>query len=295
MTSMILDGSGFIFRAYYGLPELHDRDGHNINAVFGFFRMLLKLLDKKPKHFVIARDSPVRTIRREQVVTYKANRVSLPDDLKWQLPRIKELVEEVNIPALQVGGYEADDIIGTLIKHSIWKNDDLCVVSSDKDLKQLIQPSVTVYDPSKESTTDVASFTAEFGFTPMQFVDYLSLIGDSSDNVPGVSGIGPKTALDLIQRFHTIEGIYENLEKISPKVAEKLRVGQLQGQESKQLVTLMDVPELSTAMMDDFVYTPDFKQRHDILVEKYHLHSLEWLIHSLKKNRQAGEQLSLFG
>ncbi|MDP2670408.1 MAG: hypothetical protein Q8O99_05825 [bacterium] len=164
MMGMILDGSGFVFRAYYALPELHDTEGRNTNAIFGFFRMLLKLLDHKPTYFVIARDSPVKTIRKEQFETYKANRVQMPDEFRRQMGRIHELVEEINIPAVKVGGYEADDLIGVLVQNSIGHVDDTCIVSSDKDIKQLLQPGVHVYDPGKDVLCDVAQFQQEYGF-----------------------------------------------------------------------------------------------------------------------------------
>jgi 5'-3' exonuclease len=151
-----------------------------------------------------------------------------------------------------------------------------------------------VYDPAKDLLSDHDSFAAEFWFTPAQYLDYLSLIGDSSDNVPGVSGIWPKTALDLIQRFWSLDNIYTQLHEVSAGTAEKLRVGQLQGQESKQLITLMDVPDLMHRTLQEFPREPDFGRIATILVDQYHLHSLEWLIHTLKKQRQGGEQLSLF-
>lgn len=292
---MILDGSWFVFRAYYAIPALHDREWHNVNAVFWFFRMLLKLLENKPKQFVIARDSPVKTIRKEQFVTYKANRTKMPDEFKWQMSMIHQIAGEIWIPALQAPGYEADDIIATLALTSVWRVDEVRIVSSDKDIKQLLQPGVVVYDPAKDVVSTHHSFAEEFWFTPEQYLDYLSLIGDSSDNVPGVSGIWPKTALDLIQRFWSIEGIYQSLEQVASWTAEKLRVGQLQGQESKQLITLMTVPDLVSRTLEEFPREPDFSRIATILVDQYHLHSLEWLIGSLKKQRQWGEQLSLFG
>jgi len=292
---MILDGSWFVFRAYYAIPALHDREGHNVNAVFWFFRMLLKLIDSRPKQFVIAWDSPVKTIRKEQFVTYKANRTKMPDEFKRQMSMIHQIVEEIGVSALQAPWYEADDIIATLAKASAGKVDEVRIVSSDKDIKQLIQKWVVVYDPAKDLFTDHDRFVEEFGFEPLQLLDYLSLIGDSSDNVPGVSGIWPKTALDLIKRFWSLDSIYENLKDIVPWTAEKLRIWQLQGEESKQLITLMDVPDLVGRTLEEFPREPDFNRIWAILVDQYHLHSLEWLITTLKKQRQGGEQLSLFG
>ena len=136
----VLDGSGYVFRAYYGLPELHDTDGHNVNAIFGFFRMLFKLRQDKPDYFMIARDAPMKTVRKEMDENYKANRTSMPDEFKRQMGMIKELVAQLGIPAEEMPGFEADDIIGTVA----WKIGDpgdvgVQIVSSDKDLKQLVK------------------------------------------------------------------------------------------------------------------------------------------------------------
>lgn len=251
-------------------------------------------MKKKPKQFVIARDSPVKTIRKEQFVTYKANRTKMPDEFKRQMSMIHQVAEEIGIPSLIAPGYEADDIIATLVLRSVGRVDEVRIVSSDKDIKQLLQPWVVVYDPAKDLLTDHVRFAEEFGFTPEQYLDYLSLIGDSSDNVPGVSGIWPKTALDLIKRFWSLDKIYTQLDAIASWTAEKLRAWQLQWHESKQLITLMEVPEVANRTLQEFPREPDFTRIAAILVDQYHLHSLEWLIQSLKKQWQWGEQLSLF-
>lgn len=198
----VLDGSGYIFRAYYGLPPLHDSDGHNVNAVFGFFRMLFRLREQRPGYFVIARDSPVQTIRKEQFAEYKANRIALPDDIKRQMRKIKELVEVLNIPFLLAPGYEADDIIATLITECCVLDavNTLTIVTSDKDLKQLLRDKVEIFDAAKDIRINEQGFVNEYGFPPALIVDYLSLVGDASDNISGVKGIGPKQALLLVQQ-----------------------------------------------------------------------------------------------
>ncbi len=169
-TFVILDGSGYVFRAYYGLPELHDKDGHNVNAIFGFFRMLFKLWQRKPDYFAIAWDAPVKTVRKEMDETYKANRTKMPDEFKWQMGMIKELVGQLHIPAEEIPGYEADDIIGTLawqVGHDTAQYPECAVqiVSSDKDLKQLVRTDcVTMYDTMKYVTTTESSFRESYGF-----------------------------------------------------------------------------------------------------------------------------------
>lgn len=184
----ILDGSGYVFRAFYGLPVLTNDDGQQVHAVYGFFRALFRLLERKPHYFCIAWDSPMQTIRKDTFEAYKANRITQPDEFKRQIRAIKRIVEELQIPFLETPGYEADDIIASLVKP---RDPELhyTIVSSDKDLKQLLSTNIVQYDAMKEKTTDVQLFEEEFGFKPEQMIDYLALIGDSSDNVPGVPGI----------------------------------------------------------------------------------------------------------
>lgn len=218
----------------------------------------------------------------------------MPDEFKRQMSRIYELVDELRIPAVQAGGYEADDIIGVLVRNSLGLVDEVRIVSSDKDIKQFLQPGVTVYDPGKDQICDVAQFQTEYWFAPTQLIDYLSLVWDSSDNISWVAGIWPKTALELIKRYETLDNIYAHLDDIAPNIAEKLRAGRLQSQESKQLVTMMDIPELAQTTMIQFPREPDFEHMRHILVDQMHFNSLDALINGLKKQLQAGEQLSLF-
>lgn len=285
----VLDGSGYIFRAYYGLPPLHDKDGHNVNAVFGFFRMLFKLREMKPSYFVIARDSPTRTIRKEQFTEYKANRVALPDEFKRQMRLVHETIDRVKIPYITAPGYEADDIIASLIKECCVLDDvsKLAIVTSDKDLKQLLRDKVQIFDAAKNERTDEQKFIQEYGFTPIGIIDYLSLVGDSSDNIPGVKGIGPKQASDLIQKRGSLEGVYEHLDKISESTRNKLIEGKESAFHSKNLITLMDVPELTKAQLPQRKRNVDFALLKEVLVEEFGFHSLEKLIDEIKKKYQA--------
>ena len=292
----LLDGSWYIFRAYYGLPELHDPDGHNVNAIFGFFRMLFRLRQDRPDWFVIARDAPTRTARKEINEDYKSNRVSMPDEFQWQMTMIKELVAQLQIPSLEMPGFEADDIIATVAKTYQKRNDmNVKIVSSDKDLKQLITDGVVMFDAMKNITTDQKSFQQEYGFHPSSMLDYLTLVGDSSDNIKGVPWIGAKGAAKLVQEFWTIDNIYANIDKINGGVKDKLIAGKEQAYASRTLVSLMDTPGCDIPLERRHCNTYDFDMMKRILVEEYAFHSLEKIIDELKKQRQGGEQLSLFG
>lgn len=291
----LLDGSWYVFRAYYGLPELHDPDGHNVNAIFGFFRMLFRLRQDRPDWFMVAWDAPTRTARKEINEDYKSNRVAMPDEFKRQMTMIKELVAQLQIPALEIPGFEADDIIATVTKQYAGRHDmGVKIVSSDKDLKQLLTDGVVMYDAMKNTITDQKSFLQEYGFPPSSMLDYLSLVGDSSDNIKGVTGIGAKGAAKLIQEFETIDNIYANIDKVNGWIKEKLLAWREQAYASKTLVTLMDPPGCDTPL-DRRHCTYDFDTMKQILVEEYDFRSLEKIIDELKKQWQGGEQLSLFG
>jgi len=288
-----------VFRAYYGFPELTDKDWHNVNAIYGFFRMLFKLRQKKPDSFMIARDSPKRTIRKDMDENYKANRVKMPDDFKWQMRMIKDLVEELWIPAMECPGYEADDIIGTIVEQKTenyipgtW----VTIVSSDKDLKQLLREWVKQFDAMKYATTDEKAFVEEYGFKPKEMVDYLSLLWDASDNIAGVMWIGKKWAWQLVSTYGSLDAIYENLEELSEGMRNKLIAWKESAYASKDMVLLMNVPDVNTwANEESWKCSYDFDTMKTILVDTYWFTSLWKIIDDLKKQWQWGEQLSLFG
>lgn len=184
MKIFLVDGSGFLFRAYYGLPPLTGRDGHNMNVAFGFFRMMFKLAQHKPDVLLITRDSPVKTKRHEISADYKGARKEQPEDFIRQIPLTQELVKQLGIAAIVQPGYEADDIIATCAQQR--KKDSsnqITIVSSDKDLKQLIDENIVCMDAMKDEVTDTKKFVEQYGFEPKYMIDYLCMIGDSSDNI----------------------------------------------------------------------------------------------------------------
>jgi len=239
-TLFLIDGSSQIYRAFFALPYLSNSSGVPTNAVYGFTTMLLKIInDYKPDYLAIAFDTPGPTFRHEVYQAYKANRPEMPDSLIPQIPYIKSVVEGFNIPILEKEGFEADDIIGTIAKAEEKKGMEVIIISGDKDLLQLVSNHITVLDTMKDKRFDIKGVIERFGVGPEKATDLLGLAGDSSDNVPGVPGIGEKTAVKLIGEYGSIVNLLKNLEKISPKrIKENLIKFGDQALLSKQLVTI---------------------------------------------------------
>lgn len=275
------------------MPELNDAQWRPVHAVYGFFRMVCALLMKKPSEFVIARDAPSRTIRKDAYEDYKANRTKMPDEFKRQMGLIKEITDRIWRWSYQVPGYEADDIIATLAHKAVDHDRTVTIVSSDKDLKQLITPQIQQYDAMKDIMTTLTSFREIYGYEPASLLDYLAMVGDASDNVPWVPGIGKKTAEKLILEYETLENIYANLEKIWWSVATKLAAWKEQWVLSRELISLYTVPDLDySAGM--FTCTYDYEMMKSILVDEYRFMSLDKHLDRLKNQRQWWEQLWLF-
>ncbi len=217
----LIDGTAFAFRAFYAIRELRDPQGKPTNAIFGFTRMLMRFLkDDQPDYIAVSFDTGAPTFRHEAYPEYKANRKAAPEELTCQFPKMREVVESLRIPIVMKEGFEADDLLGTLARMA--EEEGLCTViyTNDKDALQLVNETVTVYDPHRaEGVVYTPDKVCERlnGLRPDQVVDMLALAGDSSDNIPGIPGIGMKTAQDLLNKYGTIEGIYENLDQISGK------------------------------------------------------------------------------
>ncbi|MBW1742071.1 MAG: DNA polymerase I [Deltaproteobacteria bacterium] len=239
-TIYLIDGSGYIYRAYHAVRHLSTTRGLPTNATFGFTNMLLKLLaDRKPEHMAMAFDAKGPTFRHEQYEEYKANRPPMPEDLVVQIPYIKQVVEGMNISSLELSGYEADDIIGTLALAAEKDGFQVVMVTGDKDFKQLVSPAISILDPMKDRTIDYAGLKEETGLEPSQWVDVMALAGDTSDNIPGVPGIGEKTAITLIKAHASLDGVFENLDQVSkPKLREKLTNFREQAFLSRSLVAI---------------------------------------------------------
>jgi len=246
-TLCLVDGTALAYRSHYAFirnPLLNSR-GENVSAVFGFARELLRLLeDLDPAYVAVAFDTPEPTFRHEEYEDYKANREEAPDEMIEQLPAIYEIVEAIGVPILEVPGYEADDVIGTLATRARDEGLATVIVSGDKDFFQLVGDGVTVVDPSKGIEYTPELVEEKFGVPPERVTEVLGLMGDASDNVPGIPGIGKKTATDLVRTYGTIEGVLDNIEEIGgPKRRANLEEFAEQGLESRRLVTIVtDAP-----------------------------------------------------
>ena len=220
----LIDGSAYIYRAYHAVAPLSNDEGMPTHAVFGFLNILNKMLkDKSPQYLAVAFDMRGPVFRHELYAEYKANRPPMPDDLAVQIPYIKELVHAMNIPCFEMQGIEADDIIASSVKLLSEQGHKVVVVSGDKDLLQLVDADTVMWDPMKNKIMDSAAVEEKYNVKPEQLLDCYALMGDSSDNVPGVPGIGPKTAEKLINEHKSLEGIYEALEGMKKsKMKERL-------------------------------------------------------------------------
>ncbi|EKD41400.1 MAG: hypothetical protein ACD_73C00731G0001, partial [uncultured bacterium] len=269
----LVDISSFVFRAYYGIRPLHHSSGQTTHAVFGVVSMMLRLIrEKKPENLVIVFDSPKPSFRKEIFKEYKANREAPPEDLPAQFEFIKKFISLYPLPSFQVDGFEADDIIATVVHHCREVKDcEVVIVSADKDLMQLIGDQVSMYDSMKERLIDEAFVVERFGVGPALVGDVLALAGDASDNIPGVKGIGEKTAGKLVKQFGSVENIYDHLAEIPGKLGENLKNSREVAFLSKKLVTLKhDVPiefnadeihlrEPAQAALNDFFREMEFK------------------------------------
>jgi DNA polymerase-1 len=244
---VLIDGSGYIFRAFFALPPLTNPNGVPVGAVFGFCNMLFRLVQDMPgEQMLVVFDKGKASFRDAIYDGYKANRLEPPDDLQPQFPLVREATVAFGLPVIELEGYEADDIIATYAREARAAGREVIIVSSDKDLMQLIRQGVQMYDPMKQKAIDRAEVIARFGVGPEQVRDVLALAGDTSDNVPGVPGIGVKTAAQLLQEFGDLEGLLANAATIKqPKRRDNLLEHAEQARISQRLVTLCDaVPTL---------------------------------------------------
>jgi DNA polymerase-1 len=262
----LVDGSGYIFRAYHAIRfEPRTPDGTHVNAVYGFCAMLWKLLkemkpEERPTHLAVVFDKSEKTFRTEMYKEYKAHRPPPPDDLIPQFPLIRDAVRAFEIPSLEQAGFEADDLIATYARIACEMGATTTIVSSDKDLMQLVGPTVVMYDTMKDKRIGRAEVIEKFGVGPEKVIEVQSLIGDSSDNVPGVPGIGPKTAAELITQYGDLETLLTRVKEIKQdKRRESLIQNADAARMSKRLVTLDTKVKLDVAVDSLGVREPDYK------------------------------------
>jgi len=245
---VLIDGHALLYRAYHAVPVMLTSRGETTHAVYGFFSTLLKVIaEEKPAHIIVCLDRGT-TFRHERYPEYKAHRAKMPDDLRTQVERTKEVLQALHIPTCTAEGFEADDLIGTLARQATAAGLETLIVTGDSDALQLVDEHVHVLVPGKKYAEpvhyDPAAVRERYGFAPRQLIDFKALKGDTSDNIPGVTGIGEKTATDLIQRYGSMEGVYEHLGEVSPeRYRRALEEGREQARLSKELATIVtDVP-----------------------------------------------------
>ncbi|MCR4874650.1 MAG: DNA polymerase I [Clostridia bacterium] len=242
---LVLDSNSLINRAFYALPNFSNRKGQFTGAIFGYMNMLLKLIDEyKPDYIIATFDRHAPTFRKQMYQEYKAQRKGMPDELRAQIEPMKEVLRAMDIPILEMDGYEADDIIGTIAKTY---KDQTYIVTGDRDSLQLVDDSTTVL-LTRKGVSEIEAFTPQYlketwNMVPSQIVDLKSLMGDTSDNIPGVPGVGEKTAKDLLEKYQTLDGVYEHIDEIKGKLKEKLELNKELAYLSYKLATIkIDTP-----------------------------------------------------
>ena len=221
---IVVDGSSYLFRAYHALPNLTSSKGEPSGAIFGVLNMLNKLLDEyQPQKIAVVFDTPGKTFRNDIYAKYKANRPPMPEDLRPQIEPLFRSIKALGLPLIRIKGVEADDVIGTLASIAEKNNIQTVISTSDKDMAQLVTERVTLVDTMSNKTYDSEGVINKFGVEPSQIIDYLALVGDSADNIPGVPSVGPKTATKWLSKYKSLDEIIKNANDIEGKVGEKLR------------------------------------------------------------------------
>ncbi|MGB5757668.1 MAG: 5'-3' exonuclease H3TH domain-containing protein, partial [Acidimicrobiales bacterium] len=285
-TLMLIDGNSLTYRAFFALPQdLATGSGQVTNAVFGFTSMLINLVrDHKPDGLVVAFDRPEPTFRHEKVETYKANRSAAPDILKQQMGLVREVLDALRLPQVELAGFEADDILATLAGQAAAEGLDVLIVTGDRDSFQLVEdPRVkVVYNKrgvSDYAVYDEAGIAERTGVTPDKYVQYAAMRGDNSDNLPGVPGVGEKTAAKLINQYGDIDGIYAHLDDLTPKLRENLAANEDQVRINTVVMELLRDVALEASAADFMGIEPydveEVKKLFDFLEFKTFLPRLE--------------------
>ena len=236
---ILVDGSSYLFRAYHALPKLTNSKGEATGALIGVLNMLRRLVeDYEPEYLGVVFDAPGKTFRDRIFPEYKANRPPMPDDLREQITPLHEAIRAMGLPLLVIPDVEADDVIGTLAARAAAEGVDILISTGDKDMAQLVNQRVTLVNTMSDLLLDREGVIGKFGVPPERIVDYLSLMGDSVDNIPGVPKCGPKTAAKWIGEYGSLDGVIANADKIKGKVGEYLRASLKQLPLSRELTTI---------------------------------------------------------
>src|SRR6202040_3344440 len=281
---ILVDGSSYLYRAFHALPPLSNSKGEPTGAVLGVLNMLNKMIkEESPERIAVGFDAPGRTFRDELFDQYKAHRTPMPDDLRSQVQPLLDAVAAMGLPLLRVAGVEADDVIGTLAKQGAKAGYDVLISTGDKDMAQLVGPNVGLINTMSNTRLDREGVKAKFDVFPEQIVDYLALVGDSSDNIPGVTGVGPKTAAKWLNQYKTLDSLIVNAASIAGKVGENLR-GELPMLElSRKLATIDAAVPLTLNTEELSAGRPDLQR----LRELYTRLELRLLLRSLDASPEA--------
>jgi DNA polymerase-1 len=265
---VLVDGSSYLYRAFHAIPPLSTAAGEPTNAVLGVVNMLYKLLDEVgPERMAVVFDAPGKTFRAELFAEYKAHRPPMPDELRPQIAPLLEAIEAMGIPLLRIEGVEADDVIGTLTREAAAAGTQTLISTGDKDLAQLVDEHVTLVNTMDNTRLDRAGVQQKFGVTPEQIIDYLALVGDTSDNIPGVAGVGPKTAVKWLQQFGNVDTLKARASEVPGKIGERLRESLDVLDLSRQLATIRCDVALPLRVADLALRAPD-KERLAKLFER---------------------------
>ncbi len=264
----MIDGSSYIFRAFFAIPSLSNASGLPTNAILGFTNMLLKLIKQhRPEYIVVALDAGRETFRHQMFAAYKSQRPEAPADLIRQFPYFRKVLDALNLVLLELPGYEADDIIATLCRTMAGQDCELTVVSGDKDLMQLVTNGTKLLDSSKERWIGAVEVKQKFGVAPELVIEVVGLMGDAVDNIPGLKGIGKKTAMGLIQRFQTLENLYAHLDDVeklnlrgAARIREILEYGREMAFLSRALATVNAAVPIQIALNDMRARGPDLEK-----------------------------------
>ncbi len=236
---ILIDGSSFLFRAYHAVPPLTNPQGEPTNAIYGVSNMLRKLIsDYKSDYITVVFDAPGKTFRNELYDQYKAHRPPMPDDLRVQIQPLHDLIRAMGLPLIMESGVEADDVLGALAQHAAQQGFNVIISTGDKDMAQLVTEDIILENTMSNTRLDIQGVIDKFGVRPEQIIDYLALMGDSSDNIPGVPKVGPKTASKWLEQYQTLENLVANADKITGKIGENLRASLEQLPLAKQLTTI---------------------------------------------------------
>ena len=257
---LLVDGSSYLYRAFHAMPSLTNSKGEQTGAIYGMTNMLRRLLrEYKDHHMAVVFDAPGKTFRDDLYPDYKANRPPMPEELAAQIEPIHEIVRALGVPLLMVRGVEADDVIGTLAERARDQGFEVVISTGDKDMSQLVDTSIRIENTMDGGTMDADGVKKKFGVSPEQMVDFLTLVGDSVDNIPGVPKVGPKTAAKWLDAYETLDAIIDNAEEIKGKVGENLRASLNQLPLSKELVTINRNVELKVKPSDLSLSAPDLE------------------------------------